>query len=56
MSACNSYEQSNKMCSDCIRNIGFTSDSHQLWSTFVKVYSYKSGVKEEFCNGYIPSK
>jgi len=33
-SACNSYGQGIKLCEGCIRNIGFYSSTHKLWSRF----------------------
>jgi len=43
--ACSTYEQANKKCDNCLRNIGFFSGSHKKWKSY-----YKKG---DECDGYI---
>ena len=45
--ACNSYVQSNDICKNCLRNIGFTSNTHTKWKKF------SIDLKINKCEGYL---
>jgi hypothetical protein len=46
--ACSTYEQTNPICDNCVRNIGFFSDKHKNWKDYKLIGSD--------CIGYIERK